>query len=1703
MQPKVNRSWFLLTLLISLGLITKTVFAQEDCSFTSDLDQGFSVSISSVADNGDGDYSIALLVESEGCEGCERLNRIAVEADAGTYSNVEYELLSEGLDIASIDLGPELGNEVPFQGFRVINTLGIGEDFGVGSFLVTYDLTGGLQDQTVLLQGNDTEVTLETTFSVADFQSVLECLEDSDIVPYYNPPEDGKSFDLIGAELTFLFEEFSETGSFISDDIFQIVEDRVVVSILTQPGQYENALEILTGSTYGLQDFIGNPSNRTINGQIPILNLLLLNELVEELVSVRPIYPALSNAGLIVSQGDTALRSFIARDVFNVNGSGIKVGVLSDSYNTILGDPASDDILRKDLPGPANEDFPTPVDVVQDYPFGTLSDEGRAMLQIIHDVAPGAELAFRTGFLGANDFAQGIQELSDAGCDVIVDDITYISEPFFRDGVVAQAVDSVTAQGVAYFSAAGNFGTRSWEGSFAPVDAPEGVEGEAHNFAAGTGGFDLYQNVGLTAGDYTLVLQWDDGTPGLFTATDMDVFLTSDQGTTLFGFNSVNTGGLPIEVLPFTVLAESSESNILITRAAGTGPVDLKYIVFRGNLTVNEYGTPNASTLVGQANSEGAMAVGAVLYSNTPEFGVDPPTIASFSSRGGTPVNGADRMKPEFCGPNGVNTSVDLGGFDIDGDPFPNFFGTSAAAPHAAAVAALLLEARQKYYGDSLSPADVKDILQSSAIDMEGPGYDVESGAGYILADSALLTLANPSPFLEGLSFDETLIPGQDTIVITIFGDYLTEDSEVRFNGEPIEGSSILLGDSAIVTTIPPFDDLYPEIQVFNPPSPETNGLDGGLSNPVYFTTKQIILIDIMDETKLYGEVLPDFSASFSLESLSEGSLPLDSAYLTQEELDRVLGIGLTTVANPLSNVGFWGIEADPNDPLIAANGIPASDPLDISLLERFDFVVRNGVMEVFPLELLITPRDTTFIYNDSIVGFTFDFIFNEDPSSSVSINESDSLAIVSNLTSEHTDVLVNRTPALVRGTVLVNELGETLLTEEVLANKAFGVSRTTRETRGTVLVNGELIDPELLLESTELSNNTRASRGTVLVNTFDLVRGTVLVNDLDTNGTIINTTPLTNANSIVNSETLINSSTITEASNRETIVILVEEDVAILSGDSIGDVEIQPITLITGNEVGTHIIASGIYLSNNFNVRYGLGELTVLPDTAQISISEESLTTVYSGLPQGVVVNTVPDSIAVSITYDGDTIPPVDAGVYEVEVAVIDSNYAMTSITESFIIQPDTAELQFVETSLNRIADGTPKVAEVLTLPEGLSVSITYDGGDMPPTEIGEYEVIATSTDPNYTGTKTDTLRIYPNDVQVIIDEASLFAVYDGTPKPVSVSTIPPGLAVTVTYRGDTLAPVAADIYNVVALVDESDFAGIATADLVIAPAPATVSVGIGVINEGDELAGFEVEYAGFVDGDDEAVVDSIAFESSPEYNGEAGEYELIPLAFAQNYTFESISGTLYVNPFGEGTIPIIPRFLCYEALDEPDENGFEYIAYYRYINNNDASVYIPIGPENGFFNAEFDNSNQPELFTPPSGIVAIPFNGEPIKWRIISNQDSGSRSIVAKPKNRTCPTSDNIADESLTGDNTNNDSEARIYPNPSSDLVFVEINSDSEEVLHLEVFDITGRKCAVSVSNQTSGMAQLDFSAVNPGLYMIRLSIGDRLEVHTVVIR
>ncbi len=541
----------------------------------------------------------------------------------------------------------------------------------------------------------------------------------------------------------------------VANDI-PVYNGYVVIEALPVTGDAKQLLSDL--QERGLKH--GTAYGAMVSGLMPVGELPDL-QLLGSLRYVRPAYAPETNVGSVTSQGDKALGSDLAREKFGLDGKGFKVGILSDSYDNLGGEAA----------GIASGDLPDDVEVLLDLD-STGSDEGRGMAEIVHDVAPGADIAFRTAFLGQPDFAQGIEDLQAAGCDVIVDDVTYFAEPYFSPGVISQAVNKVARKGSAYFSSAGNAAQKSYEAPFRnsgeeffPTDTVS--VGEAHDFGNG----DIRQSVRIAPGQrFRIVLQWDDpffsATNGERGAeTDLDLFVMFDT-ILISASQDLNIGADPVETVAIVnnSTTDSASVDLVITKVAGPDPTRIKYVNFRDAFTA-EYDT-RSSTVLGHSNALRGVAVGAARYNLTPKFNdtLESARIESFSSLGGTPILFTDDgrrlrrarvyRKPEVTGPNGGNTSdFPLNGFDLEGDGFPNFFGTSASAPHVAAVAALMLEATHGY----ISPIGITGLLALTAGDMDNPltpgfdrSFDFKTGYGFVRADKALKILGYGRRILTG-----------------------------------------------------------------------------------------------------------------------------------------------------------------------------------------------------------------------------------------------------------------------------------------------------------------------------------------------------------------------------------------------------------------------------------------------------------------------------------------------------------------------------------------------------------------------------------------------------------------------------------------------------------------------------------------------------------------------------------------------------------------------------------------------------------------------------------------------------------------------------------------------------------------------------------------------------------------------------------------
>ncbi|MBS1793133.1 MAG: S8 family serine peptidase [Acidobacteria bacterium] len=446
------------------------------------------------------------------------------------------------------------------------------------------------------------------------------------------------------------------------------------------------------------------------------------------------------------AEGVTTMGAYSARGAFNADGTGIKIGVLSNGVVNLATSQASGDLGAVTvLPGQTGS-----------------ADEGTAMLEVIHDIAPGAQLYFATGLPTITQFAQNIRDLRTAGCDIIVDDLGYFVESPFQDGqvgttntnggVVIQAVKDVTDAGALYFSSASNSGNKNdgtsgtWEGDFVSGGTLALIPGGGlvHDFdpSAAVAQSDLLTLGG--GGTNPVTLNWSD--PLGASANDYDLFILNNAGTTVVASSTNVQSGTQD---PYEQTGSNTTNNrAVIRQAAGAANRFLHLNTNRGRLSFSTDGTTFGHSHVDNAYSVAATPAYAPFnFASPPTFFNGPypalhgitDKVETFSSDGprrvffqpdGTPytpgnvssTGGVLRQKPDLTAPDGMEVTG-VGGF---GSPF---FGTSCAAPAAAAVAGLLKSANP-----ALTPAQIRSALTAPALDIETPGVDRDAGAGTIMA---------------------------------------------------------------------------------------------------------------------------------------------------------------------------------------------------------------------------------------------------------------------------------------------------------------------------------------------------------------------------------------------------------------------------------------------------------------------------------------------------------------------------------------------------------------------------------------------------------------------------------------------------------------------------------------------------------------------------------------------------------------------------------------------------------------------------------------------------------------------------------------------------------------------------------------------------------------------------------------------------------
>jgi hypothetical protein len=517
----------------------------------------------------------------------------------------------------------------------------------------------------------------------------------------------------------------------------------------------------------------------------------------------------LCEGGSVITQGLAQLNVGTARAAFEARGAGETIGVISNSFDSATlggnGAPvvakAHDDEVTNDLPGKAGtcSEQQLPVDVIAEDPPGQppaeYTDEGRGMLQVVHDLAPHAKLAFATGLPSELSYAQNIEKLAapvsagGAGADVIVDDLAYPTEPFFQEGPVADAIRRVTEKGVMYFTAAGNDNLfdaagneiSSWEApafrgsATCNTKVDEALDGALAEEGLGpyepdcmdfdpSAGVDTEFGITVEPGRVlSLDLQWAE--PWFGVETNLIAALIGGTGASEKVVAADGSFDLP--ETPVVPLAWTNESaapqtvRLVIARCSGihcdpeasaTADPRLKFAILDNGAGVSEIEYPKSAggdvvgpVIYGHRGSAFATTIGAVNFAE----GTAPKGPEPYSSRGPVthyfaPVESttpaAPLVTPEVIQkPNLTATDCASTTFfaQLLADGW-HFCGTSEAAEHAATVAALMQQTEP-----FATPSRIVSTIESTATKFSVVASPEAVGAGMVNALAAMTALGS------------------------------------------------------------------------------------------------------------------------------------------------------------------------------------------------------------------------------------------------------------------------------------------------------------------------------------------------------------------------------------------------------------------------------------------------------------------------------------------------------------------------------------------------------------------------------------------------------------------------------------------------------------------------------------------------------------------------------------------------------------------------------------------------------------------------------------------------------------------------------------------------------------------------------------------------------------------------------------------------
>jgi hypothetical protein len=510
-------------------------------------------------------------------------------------------------------------------------------------------------------------------------------------------------------------------------------KNRVLVDIRATLNKYVDSLE-QDLKKLGMNVIGVYSAQNLIQGYLPIQGIQALSQLANFNDAVAVLRPHLDR-GQVPIEGNAPIKADSFTNTTGATGQGIKVGILSDSVGQV-GGGISDSQAVGALPAAG-------VQVLEDGPAG-YSDEGRAMLETVYNVAPGASLAFHTGTVSPQDMAAGVAALQQAGAQVIADDLEWPQDPMFNDGLMSQAVENAVANGAVYAVSASNDSNQgyltAWKGVSGSIDG-----GKYSGTFLDVGGGKILQPFTMPPNGFlSIPIQWDSAfleggspLPNYQVKNEVDVYVTDPTGATVyatFNNNTLNTN----EALQLGIwfnTQTTSQFALSYRLAQGPAPTMIRWRNFDSNDP--QAAGEGAPCMFGHHAAAGALTIGAVPWyapkAPEPSSGVGGNLQILFDSSGNRLATPEVRVKPDFVAPDGLDTSFygSSPGGDPDGDSFNDFFGTSAATAEVAGAAALY----RSFFNAQNTPAtpsQIDQVFAETALTIGTPGHDPVSGGGLI-----------------------------------------------------------------------------------------------------------------------------------------------------------------------------------------------------------------------------------------------------------------------------------------------------------------------------------------------------------------------------------------------------------------------------------------------------------------------------------------------------------------------------------------------------------------------------------------------------------------------------------------------------------------------------------------------------------------------------------------------------------------------------------------------------------------------------------------------------------------------------------------------------------------------------------------------------------------------------------------------------------